>query len=349
MHVPRSRAGRLAISSPQSAYGAATRKWPGSPLHAAPPCPPCHGACYPRRAPQADVGGDPAAPRRVRHRRAAHHAQHGGGGPAGRPHRHHGARQVRGIASCSWLKAARCRWCGRRLGQLRLQLACGVAGEQQRDAAAGSSPVQLDVQPARGASPPLSCCAALGAAATRCARGARSKAATRLHIQVVASRPRSTFPAVPLCCRLAALGTSLELKSRFGVGYTLTLSRRSPAAPAGPNGPPSAASSTAAGSGDDGSGAGAAEGAAAPAPNTVGAGEVAAAWGEGSPALAGILALVREHVEEAQLLIASGGSAARVGCVTLAEEARVQPWVSSACRPALPGAHPTCRLGCPCA
>lgn len=30
-------------------------------------------------------------------------------------------------------------------------------------------------------------------------------------------------PPLPLC-RLAALGTSLELKSRFGVGYTLTVS-----------------------------------------------------------------------------------------------------------------------------
>lgn len=71
-------------------------------------------------------------------------------------------------------------------------------------------------------------------------------------------------------CRLAALGTSLELKAQFGVGYTLTVSLTTPSA-------------------DDG-------GSAAAASAATGAGGLEA-----------LTALVRQHIGDAQLLAASGG------------------------------------------
>jgi hypothetical protein len=72
-------------------------------------------------------------------------------------------------------------------------------------------------------------------------------------------------------CRLAALGTSLELKAEFGVGYTLTISLTTP------------------GAGDGG---------------TEAAASAATGAGGGVEALT---ALVRQHVGDAQLLAASGG------------------------------------------
>jgi hypothetical protein len=86
------------------------------------------------------------------------------------------------------------------------------------------------------------------------------------------------------CCRLAALGTSLELKSQFGVGYTLTLSR------------------SAAGGGEAAAGAGAEAGSGAGS-GRAGALETAA---EATMAVEQLAALVRQHVPEAQLLSAPG-------------------------------------------
>ncbi len=83
--------------------------------------------------------------------------------------------------------------------------------------------------------------------------------------------------AVP--SRLAALGTSLELKAQFGVGYTLTVSLTAP------------------GAGDGGSE------------------EVALAAAGAGRGLEALTALVRRHVGDAQLLAASGGWACGVVCV----------------------------------
>ena len=88
------------------------------------------------------------------------------------------------------------------------------------------------------------------------------------------------------CCRLAALGTSLELKSQFGLGYTLTLSR------------------SAAGGGEAAAGAGAgAEAGSGAGSGRAGALETAA---EATTAVEQLAALVRQHVPEAQLLSAPG-------------------------------------------
>lgn len=122
--------------------------------------------------------------------------------------------------------------------------------------------------------------------------------------------PTSPLPTRASSRRLAALGTSLELKSRFGVGYTLTLSRAPPAAPAAPTAAAPSAGSRAAGAGN---GDGSSESfervaeTALSAPGAAAAPGGAAAWGEDSPAVADIVALVREHVKDAQLLSASGG------------------------------------------
>lgn len=107
--------------------------------------------------------------------------------------------------------------------------------------------------------------------------------------------------------RLAALGTSLQLKAQFGVGYTLTLSRQ----PDGNGGPSDGA--------DNGSGSGSHAGASVADESRPGGarGQDDAADGPtagvNSATIADVAALtaaVRQHVSAAQLLSATG---ARVG------------------------------------
>lgn len=97
---------------------------------------------------------------------------------------------------------------------------------------------------------------------------------------------------------LAALGTSLELKSEFGEGYTLTLSRCQPLAASGASG--------------GGNSAGDAPNSSGPA-EAAGEEEGPELGGGGTPepeaapaALLDLTALVRQHVPKAQLLSATG-------------------------------------------
>lgn len=124
--------------------------------------------------------------------------------------------------------------------------------------------------------------------------------------------------------RLAAAGTSLELKSRFGVGYTLTIARSSSASQGG-RGPATAAASRAASSasllptaaaGGDGEG-GRPDGPRTPvnSPAVSTAALARAVQPQGSEAAADanialLLGVVREHVPLAQLVSASAGEVA---------------------------------------
>eukprot|EP00887_Chlorella_sp_A99_P005937 scaffold29.g5937.t1 len=115
--------------------------------------------------------------------------------------------------------------------------------------------------------------------------------------------------------RLAALGTSLDLKSQFGAGYTLTIARAGvsratsePSLASLPAGPAAAGTAVGGGSGNGGApfnspavGA-AADLAAATAQRSSGA-----AASAGDTSAAALLAAVREHVPSAQLLAASAG------------------------------------------
>lgn len=115
-------------------------------------------------------------------------------------------------------------------------------------------------------------------------------------IPLLAARPR----------RLAALGTSLQLKARFGVGYTLTLSRQ----PAGSQDGDSAAHNaphSAAAEGEAGSAAAGERADTAGGTLDGGAANEAGSRGEAGAGAAALTAVVQQHVPGAQLLSATGG------------------------------------------
>lgn len=125
------------------------------------------------------------------------------------------------------------------------------------------------------------------------------------------------LPAAALLCRLAALGTSLQLKAQFGVGYTLTLSRQ----PVGSSGDSSGENSSGNGS------IGPTEASLAGADGqTGGAVHVAAAGDSNTDAgAAALTAAVEQFVPGAQLLSVTGVHVGVQECRSLA--AGHAPWL----------------------
>ena len=115
----------------------------------------------------------------------------------------------------------------------------------------------------------------------------------------ICSRPVPPTAAPP--SRLAALGTSLQLKAQFGVGYTLTLSRQ----PVGSSRDSSGENSS--GDNSNGSSEGSPAGAGGQPDGAGGAAHVAAAGDSDTDAgVAALTAAVEQYVPGAQLLSVTG-------------------------------------------